>query len=71
MTRKELHTSILLLIEKAVVDPGRKETLTTGIDDLFVAYGKAWLRRNAKNIIYVMGQAGYLVPKLLRMFFKR
>lgn len=70
MTRKELNKNILLLIETTVVDPGRKETLTTGVNDLFVAYGKAWLRRNAKNIVYVIGQAGYLVPRLLK-FIKR
>ena len=67
MTRKELNIAILLLIETNVVDPGRKDILKTGIDDLFVAYGKAWLRRNAKNIVYVLGQAAFLAPKLIKM----
>lgn len=71
MTRKELHTSILLLIEKADVDPGKKEILITGVDVLFVAYGKAWLRRNAKNIGYVSSQViRYSIvwfPKLLKL----
>jgi len=74
MLRKELHTSILLLIEQADVDPGKKEILISGVNKLFIAYGKAWLRRNAKNIGYVSGQIlKYSVvwfPKLLK-FIKR
>jgi hypothetical protein len=74
MTRKELHDSILLLIEEADVDPRRKEILITGINDAFHKFGVSWLSRNAKPIGTIVGTAISYIPiagpKILK-FFKR
>ena len=71
MTRKELQQGILLLIEQEVIDSGRKEILIAGVNDLFIAFGKAWLVRNAKNIAYVAGEAVFMAPRLIKFIFKR
>lgn len=72
MTRKELHTEVLLLIEQADVDPGRKEILITGINDAFHRFGDSWISRNAKPIGTIIGTAISYIPiagpKILKLF---
>ena len=71
MTRKELHNAILLLVKKEIVDPEKQESLTKGINDLFVKFGKAWLPRNAQNIVYVGSQIALYLPRILRLIVKK